>query len=127
MEAQGLQTDELRRALSALGDAHRFRLAMLLVDLPLSVGTLVAATGWPQPLVSHHLAILRRAGLVEAQPVGRRRLYRLAEPETPTLRSLLALFRSSAASAAPPVLPAEPARERELAGPPLATLEDYLL
>ena len=98
MEAKRSSTEDLRRALSALGDVHRFRLAELLLDRSRPVGELVAVTGWPQPLVSHHLATLRRAGLVEAQRDGRRRLYRLSLPEDPELQALLALFRSAVGS-----------------------------
>ncbi len=34
-----------------------------------------------QPAVSKHLRVLREAGLVEAEPVGRKRVYRVSERE----------------------------------------------
>ncbi len=38
---------------------------------------LVEELGWPQPLVSKHLAVLREAGLVSVVRKGRRRVYSL--------------------------------------------------
>jgi DNA-binding transcriptional ArsR family regulator len=90
-------SERLRRAMEALGEPHRFQLAVLLSEATRSVGEVVAATGWPQPLVSHHLAGLYRAGLVAVRRDGRRRLYRLAEPEEPSLASLLEIFLATLA------------------------------
>jgi DNA-binding transcriptional ArsR family regulator len=87
----------LRRAMSALGERHRFRLAVLLSERPRSVGELVQDTGWAQPLVSHHLGILCAAGVAGAKRDGRRRMYRLTEPEDGAARDLLTLFRRGCA------------------------------
>lgn len=38
--------------------------------------TLVERLGWPQPMVSKHLAVLKKVGLVSERRVGRQRLYR---------------------------------------------------
>jgi DNA-binding transcriptional ArsR family regulator len=54
-----------RQILEALGPAER------------SVNELVAALGWPQPMVSKHLAVLKKVGLVRERRVGRQRLYRV--------------------------------------------------
>ena len=43
----------------------------------LSVGELVAAVGVSQPTVSHHLAILREAGLVRTRQEGKHTYYTL--------------------------------------------------
>lgn len=66
---------DVGRALSC-----RIRLALLHTLLPgaASVGELVASTGATQPNVSNHLAVLRDAGLVTADRVGRVVRYRLA-------------------------------------------------
>ena len=45
----------------------------------LSVGALTATSGISQPAVSKHLALLKSAGLVSQQPLGRETPYR-AEP-----------------------------------------------
>jgi len=46
-----------------------------------TVSELVAALGDEQSNVSHHLAALRKQGLVAARRSGRKQLYRLADPE----------------------------------------------
>lgn len=60
----------------------RIRLALLhtLAEADASVSELVASTGATQPNVSNHLAVLRDAGLVAAERVGRVVRYRLASP-----------------------------------------------
>lgn len=41
------------------------------------VTSLVDELGWPQPQVSKHLGVLRRAGLVSVERSGRQRVYRV--------------------------------------------------
>lgn len=50
-----------------------------------SVGDLVQATAGEQSNVSHHLSVLRDAGLVAARREGRNQFYRLADPEVARL------------------------------------------
>jgi len=47
------------------------------------VGELVRELGLSQPLVSKHLRVLRDAGVVEVEVVGKRRVYRLADEPLP--------------------------------------------
>lgn len=47
----------------------------------LAVGKLVELTGWNQPMVSKHLAVLKEAGLVSERRQGRQRLYRVNASE----------------------------------------------
>lgn len=63
--------------LSALAEPHRQQVLQLLVREELSQGDLVRALGISQPLVSHHLKVLREAELIETAVQGRRRIYRL--------------------------------------------------
>jgi DNA-binding transcriptional ArsR family regulator len=42
-----------------------------------SVNEIVEALGWPQPMVSKHLAVLKKVGLVQERREGRQRLYRV--------------------------------------------------
>ena len=42
-----------------------------------SVNQLVEFLGWPQPMVSKHLAVLKKVGLVNEHREGRQRLYRV--------------------------------------------------
>ena len=54
-----------RKILEALGASER------------SVNQLVEILGWPQPMVSKHLGVLRKVGLVHERREGRQRLYRV--------------------------------------------------
>ena len=68
-------------ALDVLGDPVRRRILDLLARGETSAGELAAAVqeefGISHPAVSHHLRVLREAGLVTARSEGQRRLYRL--------------------------------------------------
>jgi DNA-binding transcriptional ArsR family regulator len=72
-----LQADVLRTL------AHPRRLEILheLSRGPREVNRLAATLGLSQPNVSQHLAVLRAAGVVEAEREGREVHYRLADPE----------------------------------------------
>lgn len=54
-----------RRILEALGTDER------------SVNELVERLKWPQPMVSKHLAVLKKVGLVCERQAGRQRMYRV--------------------------------------------------
>jgi DNA-binding transcriptional ArsR family regulator len=54
-----------RKILEALGRAER------------SVNEIVGILGWSQPMVSKHLAVLKKVGLVHERRAGRQRLYRV--------------------------------------------------
>jgi ArsR family transcriptional regulator len=64
----------------ALGDPTRLRILNLLMQGETGVQALVEASGFEQPNVSRHLAILRREGIVERRAHGNRALYRIADP-----------------------------------------------
>jgi DNA-binding transcriptional ArsR family regulator len=68
-------------AYAALAEPHRRQILDLLRGGERSVGELVAGLDLSQPGVSKHLAVLRRAGLVDVRPQGKQRWYGLrAEP-----------------------------------------------
>jgi len=85
---------ELDTLFKGFADPTRIRILNLLAAGDLCVCDIVALLQLPQPLVSRHLAYLRRTGLV----VGTRDLrfahYRLAEPRGAVHRHLLACVRS---------------------------------
>ena len=54
-----------RQILEALGAEER------------SVNEIVELLGWPQPMVSKHLGVLKKVGLVHERREGRQRLYRV--------------------------------------------------
>ncbi|MGH8901430.1 MAG: ArsR/SmtB family transcription factor [Egibacteraceae bacterium] len=64
-------------ALKALAEPLRWRIMELLASEELCVCHLVAELGIAQPLVSHHLRVLRRAGLVETSRYRLWTYYRL--------------------------------------------------
>jgi DNA-binding transcriptional ArsR family regulator len=68
----------LDASLAALADPTRRRLLRLVGERPRKAGDLAEAFPVSRPAVSKHLRVLREAGLVEAEPRGRARIYRLA-------------------------------------------------
>ena len=67
--------------LKTLANPLRIEILHLLADGPREVGRLARLIGVSQPNVSQHLAVLRTAGLVEAERDGREVRYRLTDPE----------------------------------------------
>jgi ArsR family transcriptional regulator len=61
----------------ALADPTRQEIMELICCQELSVGDIVDAVGVSQPTVSHHLAILREAGLVNVRSEGKQTFYSL--------------------------------------------------
>ncbi|PWH15889.1 MAG: transcriptional regulator [Anaerolineae bacterium] len=61
----------------ALSDKTRQQILKLLCCQWLSVNEIVAELGLTQPTISHHLAILRKAGLVHARQEGKFTYYTL--------------------------------------------------
>ena len=80
--------------LKTLADETRLRIVHLLwrSDGPLTVSTLVEILRRPQPTVSRHLGQLRRAGVVEADPDGTERHYRLARVQRRLHAAVLAVL-----------------------------------
>ena len=62
-------------ALKALGEPRRLEILELLRNGPLSVGDIASQVDVSQQAVSQHLAVLDRAGLVEARKEGTRSVY----------------------------------------------------
>jgi len=80
---EAIDTDKLRRrstAFKALGDETRLSIVNLLQIRELCVCEIMAALGLTQPTTSHHLMILKNAGLVEDRKEGKWVFYRLADP-----------------------------------------------
>ena len=74
MNTTNIDTVEFAKALS---DDTRQKIMMLCCCQELSVNDIVAASDVAQPTVSHHLKILRNAGLVSAKRRGKQVLYTL--------------------------------------------------
>lgn len=69
-----------RKILETLGPAER------------SVNELVEMLGWPQPMVSKHLGVLKQVGLVNEHRVGRQRLYRANLEQLKTIHDWVTPF-----------------------------------
>lgn len=71
-------TKDLVRLFKLLSDATRLRiLHFLLQQEELHVRALCELLGQSQPAVSHHLSLLRAAGLIESRRQGKHNFYRL--------------------------------------------------
>jgi DNA-binding transcriptional ArsR family regulator len=78
MSAEDVDTVEFAKALA---DETRQKIMALCCCTQLSVNELMEATGVAQPTVSHHLKILRSAGLVHAERKGKQVLYSLNQKQ----------------------------------------------
>jgi DNA-binding transcriptional ArsR family regulator len=64
-------------ALSAAAEPNRRRILQLLAARPLTVNEIAAQFTVTRSAISQHLLVLAEAGLVEAEKVGRTRVYRV--------------------------------------------------
>jgi DNA-binding transcriptional ArsR family regulator len=76
-EITALQAEILR----TLASPRRLEILHRLAEGPCEVGRLAAELGASQPNVSQHLAVLRAAGIVDAERDGREVRYRLSDPD----------------------------------------------
>ncbi len=84
-----LETDLVAKYFRGLGDPNRLRILELLrTEGELSVGSLVARLGLPQPQVSNHLACLRWCGFVEGRREGRTVFNRIADERVEAMLEL---------------------------------------
>ena len=58
------------RVLNVLADPTRLHIVRVLTEECQNVSDIVSATGLPQPLVSHHLRVLRKNGLAVTERNG---------------------------------------------------------
>jgi ArsR family transcriptional regulator len=72
-----LQPERCARLLRALADPERLRIINCLRDGPRNVGEIAACVGDQVVNVSHHLGVLRHAGVVQDEKQGRFVVYRL--------------------------------------------------
>ena len=105
--------NDLSQAFKALGHPHRLALVRRLIDEAITCesssgetysldpaccdfGELAKEIGVGKPTVSHHLKVLRQAGLIERVQEGRRVYCQINEDRLAELRSFLALASSPA-------------------------------
>jgi DNA-binding transcriptional ArsR family regulator len=78
--------------LRALADPHRRDIIRLIHDTELPAGEIAANFALTQQAVSQHIAVLKKAGLVEERREGTRRLYRFHADALMPVRDLLEEF-----------------------------------
>lgn len=85
------EAEVLADAFKALADPVRLRLLGMIAAQPGGACTcnLVEPLGKSQPTVSHHLKILREAGLLESERIGSWVWYRIVPDRLDALRSAL--------------------------------------
>lgn len=64
-------------ALSAAAEPTRRRVLQLLASRPMTVSEIAGQFTVTRPAISQHLLLLAEVGLVEAEKVGRQRIYRV--------------------------------------------------
>lgn len=67
------------RMLAAIADPTRLKIAGFLLAGPLHVGRIAELLGIPLVNVSHHLGVMRQAGLLEGEKQGRNVYYRFRD------------------------------------------------
>jgi ArsR family transcriptional regulator, arsenate/arsenite/antimonite-responsive transcriptional repressor len=86
------EAERLAAALKVIADPARLRLLSLIQAQPdheACVCNLTEPLGLSQPTVSHHLKVLREAGLVQREQRGSWAYFRIADDQLAHLRDLL--------------------------------------
>lgn len=83
------QAEAVDGPLQALSDASRRRILALVRDEPRAVGEIALELGSSQQIVSHHLRVLRSAGLVSEQRDRTRHLFMVRTDGLAAVRDFL--------------------------------------
>lgn len=81
--------NDLASTLNILGDPIRLKIVVDLMDHDCSVTGLMQHVNISQPLVSHHLRILRDARIVKATKLGKQVIYSLVDETSKSIISVL--------------------------------------
>src|SRR5256885_8110522 len=77
---------------SAVAEPKRRQVVETLAYGEMPVGDLVGRLGWPQPMVSKHLGVLKEVGLVTVRRDGRQRLYQVNGDKLKTIHDWAKMF-----------------------------------
>ncbi len=93
LEIEDVRVSGLVDLLKAVADPTRLHMLAILAGSrsPVCVCDLTATFSLTQPTISHHMAKLRRAGLVSSTKIGIWAYYELRPEALPTVRSILEL------------------------------------
>src|SRR5262249_30711231 len=79
-------------AFSAIGEPKRRQVLECLAAGERHVNELVSQLGWPQPILSKHLGVLKQVGLVYVRSHGRMRIYSLNAEKLRAIHDWVKLF-----------------------------------
>ena len=108
------------QAMKALGEVNRLRVYALLSMGPMSVGDLGITLGLSQALISHHLAVLKAAGLIadhRSPHDGRVIFYTVNKDRLRDLYGELSLLLDPIRALDPRPTPPDPTRRTAMSGP----------
>jgi DNA-binding transcriptional ArsR family regulator len=77
---------------NAVAEPKRRQVLETLASGEMPVSDLVGRLGWPQPMVSKHLGVLKEVGLVTARRDGRQRLYQVNGEKLKTIHDWAKMF-----------------------------------
>jgi DNA-binding transcriptional ArsR family regulator len=77
---------------NAVAEPKRRQMLETLAHGEMPVSDLVGRLGWPQPMVSKHLSVLKEVGLVTARRDGRQRLYQVNGEKLKTIHDWAKMF-----------------------------------
>jgi len=77
---------------NAVAEPKRRQVLEVLTGKELPVNEIVALLGWSQPVVSKHLGVLKKVGLVSERRVGRQKFYRVNAEQLKPIRDWLTPF-----------------------------------
>src|SRR5215471_8749147 len=78
--------------IQAIGDPTRFEILCLIRGRELAAGEIADHFAVTRPAISHHLGVLRKAGLLRERRAGTKRLYRISPEAVDELRSFIEGF-----------------------------------
>jgi DNA-binding transcriptional ArsR family regulator len=89
-----------QKALIALGDENRQHLVLELMKMKepdgVRVGTIAETINLSRPAVSHHLQVLKRAGIIDVRKEGTKNYY-FFNPDTKALESVVLMLQHARA------------------------------
>ena len=77
---------------NAVAEPKRRQVLEALAEREMPVNDLVGRLGWPQPMVSKHLGVLKEVGLVNVRRDGRQRLYQVNGEKLKTIHDWAKMF-----------------------------------
>ncbi len=81
--------NKLKKFLKIISNGSRFKILLLLLDGEKCVCEIIPKMKLSQPLVSYHLNVLKRGGLVKNKWVGRKNIYYINEKKLEEFKKII--------------------------------------